>query len=204
MTVPPDPAYDAVVLAGGAARRLGGADKPGALVARRALLDLVLAALPQTCRVVVVGPERPTVRPVAWVREDPPGGGPVPALAAGYARLAADGEPDRVALLAADLPFLDRAVLDLLASRTSATRGALLVDEDGREQWLCGVWPGAGLARGLAAVRGGRLAGVLAPLDPVRVTVPARAGLPAPWFDCDTADDLRTADVAARGCAPTA
>ncbi|WP_198601894.1 NTP transferase domain-containing protein, partial [Streptomyces sp. MH60] len=36
--------YDAVVLAGGAARRLGGADKPGLRVGARALLDRVLAA----------------------------------------------------------------------------------------------------------------------------------------------------------------
>ncbi|MGW7786766.1 NTP transferase domain-containing protein, partial [Streptomyces tricolor] len=36
--------YDAVVLAGGAARRLGGADKPGLRVGGRALLDRVLAA----------------------------------------------------------------------------------------------------------------------------------------------------------------
>ncbi|MEU7054400.1 NTP transferase domain-containing protein, partial [Streptomyces eurythermus] len=35
--------YDAVVLAGGAARRLGGADKPGVRVGGRALLDRVLA-----------------------------------------------------------------------------------------------------------------------------------------------------------------
>ena len=40
----PGPAYDAVVLAGGAARRLGGADKPGVRVGGRALLDRVLTA----------------------------------------------------------------------------------------------------------------------------------------------------------------
>ncbi|WP_190199207.1 NTP transferase domain-containing protein, partial [Streptomyces djakartensis] len=37
-------AYDAIVLAGGAARRLGGADKPGVRVGGRALLDGVRAA----------------------------------------------------------------------------------------------------------------------------------------------------------------
>ncbi|NED17374.1 NTP transferase domain-containing protein, partial [Streptomyces sp. SID9913] len=43
----PDPEhtpYDAVVLAGGAARRLSGADKPGVHVGGRALIDRVLAA----------------------------------------------------------------------------------------------------------------------------------------------------------------
>ncbi|MGW4109093.1 NTP transferase domain-containing protein, partial [Streptomyces sp. NPDC004976] len=42
----PGAGYDAVVLAGGAARRLGGADKPGVRVGGRALLDRVLAAGP--------------------------------------------------------------------------------------------------------------------------------------------------------------
>ncbi|MFD9249059.1 NTP transferase domain-containing protein, partial [Streptomyces bottropensis] len=44
---PGDPgteAFDAVVLAGGAARRLGGADKPALRVGGRALLDRVLTA----------------------------------------------------------------------------------------------------------------------------------------------------------------
>ncbi|NEC15321.1 NTP transferase domain-containing protein, partial [Streptomyces sp. SID8014] len=37
-------AFDAVVLAGGGARRLGGVDKPGLRVGGRALVDRVLAA----------------------------------------------------------------------------------------------------------------------------------------------------------------
>ncbi|MEV6939475.1 NTP transferase domain-containing protein, partial [Streptomyces sp. NPDC051132] len=79
---PPAP-YDAVVLAGGAARRLGGADKPGVRVGGRALLDRVLAACADARTTVVVATPRPTVRPVRWAREEPPGGGPVAALAAG-------------------------------------------------------------------------------------------------------------------------
>ncbi|MFE1500369.1 NTP transferase domain-containing protein, partial [Streptomyces albidoflavus] len=39
-------AYDAVVLAGGAARRLGGSDKPAVRVGGRPLLDRVLGACP--------------------------------------------------------------------------------------------------------------------------------------------------------------
>ncbi|MGV9756153.1 NTP transferase domain-containing protein, partial [Streptomyces tricolor] len=45
--------YDAVVLAGGAARRLGGADKPGLRVGGRALLDRVLAACGSWSRAVM-------------------------------------------------------------------------------------------------------------------------------------------------------
>lgn len=77
------PAYDAVVLAGGAARRLGGADKPGVRVGGRALLDRVLAACAGARNTVVVAAPRPTARPVHWAREEPVGGGPLAALEAG-------------------------------------------------------------------------------------------------------------------------
>ncbi|WP_165840672.1 NTP transferase domain-containing protein, partial [Streptomyces scopuliridis] len=59
-------AYDAIVLAGGAAKRLGGADKPGVRVGGRSLLDRVLAACEGAARTVVVGGRRPTARPVRW------------------------------------------------------------------------------------------------------------------------------------------
>ncbi|MGO4426310.1 NTP transferase domain-containing protein, partial [Streptomyces sp. MCAF7] len=52
--------YDAVILAGGAARRLGGADKPALRVGARPLLDRVLDACRGAERTVVVGPRRPT------------------------------------------------------------------------------------------------------------------------------------------------
>lgn len=81
-------AYDAIVLAGGSARRLGGADKPGVRVGGRALLDRVLAGCRDAGRTVVVATPRATARPVEWTREAPPGGGPVAALDAGMRRLA--------------------------------------------------------------------------------------------------------------------
>ncbi|WP_256104592.1 DUF6457 domain-containing protein [Streptomyces sp. ODS05-4] len=108
--------FDAVVLAGGAARRLGGADKPAVTVGGRALLDRVLDACRGAERTVVVGGRRPTGRPVHWAREQPPGGGPVAALAAGL-RLV---EADTVVVLGGDLPFLgDSTVPALLAALTA-------------------------------------------------------------------------------------
>ncbi|MGX1620665.1 NTP transferase domain-containing protein, partial [Streptomyces sp. NPDC055506] len=86
----PPAAYDAVVLAGGAARRLGGADKPGVRVGGRALLDRVLAACDGARTTVVVAAARPTARPVTWAREDPPGGGPLAALDAGLRHTTAE------------------------------------------------------------------------------------------------------------------
>ncbi|MFG3347695.1 DUF6457 domain-containing protein [Streptomyces sp. NPDC048018] len=90
-------AYDAIVLAGGAARRLGGADKPGVRVGGRPLLDRVLAGCRDAGRTVVVAEPRATARPVEWTREEPPGGGPVAALAAGLGRLAEAATPGRTA-----------------------------------------------------------------------------------------------------------
>jgi molybdopterin-guanine dinucleotide biosynthesis protein A len=183
---------DAVVLAGGAGRRLGGADKPGLLVGGRSLLDRVLEAVAGASVVVVVGPKRETARPVVPVLEDPPGGGPVAALAAGLAHV---GSPT-VAVLAADLPFLTAEVLVLLESRLGPDDdGALLVDREGRDQLLAGVWRTESLRRALGAAgppEGLALRRVLATLTVVRVGVPA--GVREPWQDCDTPEDLRRAE----------
>jgi molybdopterin-guanine dinucleotide biosynthesis protein A len=115
--------YDAIVLAGGAARRLGGADKPALSVGGRPLLDRVLAACPDAAVTVVVGPGRPTRRAVVPALEDPPGGGPLAALDAGLRHTTAP----TVLVLSADLPFLTRAAVRALleaATTTPAAEGA--------------------------------------------------------------------------------
>ncbi|MFI6316034.1 NTP transferase domain-containing protein [Nonomuraea sp. NPDC050556] len=173
--------YDAVVLAGGAARRMGGADKPALRVGGRTLLEHVIAAVPDAGRVIVVGPD--TGLPgVTTTREDPPGGGPVPALRAGLALV----EAPQVVLLAADLPFLRTEHVKELR----AAGKAVLIDDDGREQWLTSVWPAAELRGALDGYPGNSLHGLLGPLDPVRRALPGRA-----WFDCDTMDDLEEAHM---------
>ena len=179
--------FDAVVLAGGRARRLGGADKPGARVGGRPLIAWVADAAAGAGRLVVVGPPRPDLPHAVTVREDPPGSGPVPALRAGLAEVRAPW----TVLLAADLPFLRPAhVAALLAA--AGEGGAVLVDRDGREQWLAGCWPTGPLRAALAAYRGGSLRGLLGPLGPVPVALPA--GERPPWYDCDTPDALLRAD----------
>ncbi|WP_043675889.1 NTP transferase domain-containing protein [Streptomyces xylophagus] len=188
----PAVAYDAVVLAGGAARRLGGADKPGLRVGGRALLDRVLTACADAGTTVVVADPRPTARPVRWAREDPPGAGPVAALDAGLRHTTADA----VVVLSADLPFLEPATVRrlLTALRTSGTEGALLTDADGRDQPLVAAYRAPALRRELTALTSehGSLAGLplrrlTAALDLTRVPDPVAS------FDCDTWDDLATA-----------
>jgi molybdopterin-guanine dinucleotide biosynthesis protein A len=179
--------YDALILAGGAARRLGGVDKPGLLVGGTSLLDRVLVAVAGAARVVVVGPRRTTPSSVFWCQEDPPGGGPVAALAAGLESVTAD----RVVLLAADLPFVTRAVVARLLEAADGRDGALAVDHNGRDQLLLGAWSTAALRRALPTKpAGARLGTAVAGLDAARVSLPTEPGEPFPWLDCDTADDL--------------
>ncbi|MEU9051220.1 NTP transferase domain-containing protein [Streptomyces sp. NPDC048384] len=187
-----DVAYDAVVLAGGAARRLGGVDKPGVRVGGRPLLDRVLAACADAGTTVVVADPRPTARPVTWAREDPPGGGPVAALDAGLRHTGAE----QVVVLSADLPFLDEGTVRrlLAALRTGDADGALLTDADGRDQPLVAAYRAPALRRELAVLAQGQdgLAGL-----PLRRLTGAlgltRVPDPVASFDCDTWDDIATA-----------
>lgn len=153
-------AYDAIVLAGGAAKRLGGADKPGIRVGGRALLDRVLAACADASTTVVVGGRRSSVRPVIWTHEEPRGGGPLAALDAGIRRTTAE----RVLVLSADLPFLRaETVATLLAAAGEGRReGALCTDQEGRDQPLVAVYRAEPLRRELAllATEHGGLSGL--------------------------------------------
>ncbi|WFE95482.1 NTP transferase domain-containing protein [Micromonospora sp. WMMD987] len=137
-------AYAAVVLAGGAARRMGGRDKPAVPVHGRPMRDRVLAAVADAVPRVLVGSGGSLPADVLVTREEPAGGGPVAATAAGLALLGPDTTV--VALLAADLPLLSRpavgVLLDALAagSGPGAADGVCLLDDRGRRQPLCGVW----------------------------------------------------------------
>ncbi|MDF3300995.1 NTP transferase domain-containing protein [Streptomyces tropicalis] len=143
-------AYDAVVLAGGAARRLGGADKPAVRVGGRPLLDRVLGACAGARLTVVVAEPRPTPRPVRWAREEPAGGGPLAALDAGLHQVTAEA----VVVLSADLPFLDAATVRRLLAALDSGRadGAVLTDADGRDQPLVAAYRTRALRRELAAL----------------------------------------------------
>lgn len=198
----PGGGYAAVVLAGGAARRMGGADKPLLPVGGRPMRDRVLAAVADAAPRIVVGPANALPPGVYGIREEPAGGGPVAALAAGLAQLDRPTPTATVALLAADLPLLTAdAVRELRSTLArSAADGAVYLDDSGRHQSLCGVWRVAPLRRAvrrLAAARDGTLTGtsmraLLAELTVLGVSWQG-AG-PPPWFDCDTDADLRRAE----------
>jgi molybdopterin-guanine dinucleotide biosynthesis protein A len=181
----------AVVLAGGRARRLGGRHKPGIELAGRTLLDRALAAVSAADSIVVVGPRQTTSVPVRWTLEQPPGGGPVAAIAAG---LAVVGDADEVAVLAADLVGVTADTITRLRAALAArpdADGAVLRD-DVRRQWLIGVWRADALRAALPPDPADRsLHGVLSGL-----TITEIPALPGESADVDTPADLAAAERA--------
>lgn len=155
-----------IVLAGGTAARMDGVDKAGLELGGRTLLELALDALLDADEVVVVGPETVrTSRPVTFVTEDPPKGGPVAGLLAGVDALLR--RPTLVAVLAVDMPRVTAYTLRRLREAATGHDGAFLVGTDGRRQ-LCGVLDAARLAAvrpGLEERHGMPLHRLLAGLD---------------------------------------
>lgn len=128
-----------MVLTGGTASRLGGADKAALEHAGKSLLAHALAAVAGAGEVVVVGPELPTSRPVRFTREEPSGGGPLAGVAAGVAALSSD--PDRVVVLAVDMPHVTAGTVARLLDAAEGVDGAWLTDRDGRRQLAGAVRP---------------------------------------------------------------
>ena len=204
--MPAAPVFDAVILAGGAAARLHGADKPAVRVGRRSLLQHVLDGVAGANRIVVVGPPRPeaarfaarTGADVHCCQEQPPGGGPVAALAAGLP----DTEAGVVLVLAADLPWIGDAVPALVCALGGDpdADAAVLTDAGGRRNHLAAAWRRQALAAVLGhlgsptgvAARALYRDGAVLEVHP-GATVPDHAG-----EDCDTWPDVARARARAR------
>ncbi|GAA1989679.1 hypothetical protein GCM10009718_29090 [Isoptericola halotolerans] len=182
--------YDAVVLAGGRAARLGGTPKPRVVVGHATLLEHALAATADAELTAVVGPDEILGTgggPLVVTREDPPFGGPVAGIDAGLRALGRPGAPPWVLVLAVDVPGAAAALpaLHAAVARHPEADGAHLV-RAGRAQWLVGLYRRDALA---AALQGTDPHGA-----PVRtlaaglhlVTVPDETGMSD---DVDTWDD---------------
>ena len=164
------PHWDALVVAGGRASRLGGIDKTALLWHGRSLLDGVLAAVAGAGRVCVVGSDADLPADVLRAVERPRWGGPAAAIVAGLQALAEAGSGDWVMVLAGDLVHADQAVPELLAALAApaapATPAALTapaaageqadglisVDADGQRQPLLALYRREALAAAAAAI----------------------------------------------------
>lgn len=131
-----DLAFDAIVLAGGASIRLDGTDKALLEIDGETMLDSAFRAVGRADRIICVGPERPTGSRVIWTREDPPGSGPVAAIAAGLEQTT---RPVAV-VLAVDMPFVTENVVGDLVNACTRGEAAAVIDETGRIQPLAAAY----------------------------------------------------------------
>ena len=178
--------YDAIVPAGGDSRRFG-SDKLAYPIAGRQLLDHALDAVAAAHRIIVVGPKRPTQRPVTWTREEPAGGGPLAAVAAALRLTCCEV----VVLLAGDMPHASGAVATLLQSFVSAPSPTVwvMVDGAGRLQPLTAVWPRQRLIDKVAELGDVDGLAMRRLYDGIELTtVSAEVG---DLLDIDTLDDVR-------------
>ncbi|QRY64324.1 molybdenum cofactor guanylyltransferase [Gordonia sp. PDNC005] len=138
----------AIVLGGGRATRLDGADKASITVRGRSLIDHVFAAVAACPQVIAVGPDTLARPGVTVLREDPPFGGPVAGIAAAMQAV----EDDDVWLLACDLPRATEIVQRLADEPIGDDDGVILVDAAGRAQWLAGRYRTAALGSALSRI----------------------------------------------------
>jgi molybdopterin-guanine dinucleotide biosynthesis protein A len=175
--------FDAVILAGGRARRMGGIDKPALEVGGTSLLRRAVDAAGAATRIVVVGPQRDLDVAVVWTQEEPPGGGPVAAVAAGLGSVSAEA----TIVLAADLPSIDAAAVGALMSGLGDGDAALAVDDSGRDQYLCAAYRTEALRANLTRLP--QLSG--APMHSLVAGLRvARLQMGASVADIDTPEDL--------------
>src|SRR6266542_1829680 len=161
----------AAILAGGLARRLGGADKAALVVGRARIIDRQLAALSAVAddiRIVANDMDRYAAIGVRVIPDAIAGAGPLGGI---YSALL-DARHDRVVVLACDLPFVTVALLQrLVAELGSGEEIDAVVPRSARGlESLCAVYSRRCAAAARARIERGALQ-VAGLLDDVRVRV---------------------------------
>lgn len=188
--------FAAIIVAGGAGKRLSGVSKPGLVIAGRTLIDRTIDACAGASRIVVVGGEHLKRDDALWTCEEPPGSGPAAGLAAGLAALDAAGDASALVLvLGADTPRAHEGVAALFArlredapAAEDGGDGAWLVDGSGVAQPLVAVYRRAAIAArcGAEATPGASLRRVTGGLDMAAVDDVYEASR-----DVDTWEDVK-------------
>ena len=180
--------WDAIVLAGGRATRLGGTPKADLVVDGRTLLDRTLDAVSGAATVVVVGDV--DVPGAIVVQEEPRFAGPAAAIGAGLAVVTSPW----VLIAACDYPFVAEAVVHMLDARPENGKadGVVAVDDGGRRQHLLSLVSTSALQAAVAArptLTDLAVHRLLAPLNLTEIALPARA-----TQDVDTWHDQEVAE----------
>lgn len=191
-----------IILAGGSSRRMGRdkllLEREGVPLIGGVIADVHRHLSTRTWRVptIVVGPPPPAgvldpaVVDVVFTREEPPGGGPLSAIAAGLDLIDAPTVADPViVVLAGDAPNGPAAMSQLIGSLDSDHDAAVLTDDQGRRQPLCAAYHLDALRRALTnigALPGRRMDELLD-----RLTVRLEPDTVDAAFDIDTPDDAR-------------
>ncbi len=170
-----------LLLTGGASRRMG-ADKAAIVLGGETLAARgarVLSAVAEPA--LEVGPGRSGLEAV---REEPPGQGPLAAIAAGWLALRGRGHSGAVLVLAADMPLVDDAALHALAA---APGGSVVPVVDGIAQPLCARYSPEDLDVAVELARDGKRAmrDLLEAISPAAVEIDG-----AVLEDVDTPGDL--------------
>jgi molybdopterin-guanine dinucleotide biosynthesis protein A len=182
-----------LLLTGGAGRRMG-RDKAELTFGRERLADRGARVLAAVCDPVLeVGPGRSALRAT---REDPPGSGPLAAVAAGGADLQALGHQGPTLVLAVDMPLVTEALLAFL--RDFPGTGTVVPFVGGRGQPLCARYSAEALrtAGELAAAGERSMRSLLTSVPDVQWAGPrmwASVADERTFTDLDTPDDLTTA-----------
>ncbi len=184
-----DPAFDAVILAGGRGSRMGGPAKPLHKLAGWPMLDHVQLACSAASRQIVVGASRIGIGEPLFCREQPAGSGPVAAISAGLRHV----QQPVMLVLAADLPFIAEALGPLRALLAGGSADATaLVDPTGRINYLAAAWRTAALYAALDRLGDPAGRPVRALYDSVEVSY--LPDFDAFGADCDTPADLQLAE----------
>lgn len=185
----------AIVVAGGRSSRMG-VTKPTLDVGGLSMIERVLSACTGAGVEPVVVGARVLSAGTAQLVENPPGAGPVHAIAAAIGDIAAK----RCFVLAADLPFLSTAALGALVDALDHGGDvSVAVDDRGRRQFLLAGWRTQALREALqhlGATVDASLRSLYAGVDVGECSLP---GDPPPWWDCDTPAALATARAWAAG-----
>ena len=137
-----------MILTGGTSKRFG-ADKSEAILADRALVDHLIAAIPHQIPIIVVGPDRAGFDARVQVTQETPAfSGPVAAIAAGMKLV----RTELVSVFATDMPFGPLLLPQLMDSLNETCDAVLPQDGAGFVQPLCALYRVEALNRALSSL----------------------------------------------------